>query len=186
MRRHRAILFGVILSLIARASIDASAPGHLDLAAFRAAALKQHNVYRAKHGVPPLVLSSQLNDVAQHYAEQLARTNRLVHSDNTHFGENLYAFGSSGQALPRPEAVVDRWYSEIQNYNFDKPGFHTGTGHFTQLVWKSSKELGMGIAQAADGTWYVVANYSPPGNISGQFPAECAETQKVRVVLHRE
>ena len=28
----------------------------------------------------------------------------------------------------------------------------------------------MGMAQAADGTWYVVANYSPPGNISGQFP----------------
>ena len=75
MRRHHAILFRVILSLITGAYIDASAHGYLDLAAFRAAALKQHNVYRAKHGVPPLVLSSQLNDVAQHYAEQLVRTN---------------------------------------------------------------------------------------------------------------
>jgi glioma pathogenesis-related protein 2 len=178
MRRHHAILFRVILSLITGANIDASAHGHLDLAAFRAAALKQHNVYRAKHGVPPLVLSTQINNVAQHHAEQLARTNQLVHSGNTHFGENLYAFGSSGQALPRPETVVDRWYSEIQNYNFDKPGFHTGTGHFTQLVWKSSKELGMGMAQAADGTWYVVANYSPPGNISGQFPLNVLKPKK--------
>ena len=178
MRRHHAILLGIILGVIARANIDASPPGRPDLAAFRAAALKQHNVYRAKHDVSPLTLSSRLNDVAQHYAEQLARTNRLVHSGNTHFGENLYAFGSSGQALPRPEAVVDRWYSEIQNYNFDKPGFHTGTGHFTQLVWKSSKELGMGIAQAADGTWYVVANYSPPGNISGQFPLNVLKPKK--------
>jgi len=178
MHRHRAILFGVILSLIAGVNIDTSALGHLDLAAFRAAVLKQHNVYRAKHDVSPLTLSSQLNDVAQHYAEQLARTNRLVHSDNTHFGENLYAFGSSGQAHPRPETVVDRWYSEIQNYNFDKPGFHTGTGHFTQLVWKSSQELGMGIAQAADGTWYVVANYNPPGNISGQFPLNVLKLKK--------
>jgi hypothetical protein len=101
-----------------------------------------------------------------------------VHSDNTQLGENLYAFGASGQALPRPEAVVDRWYSEIQNYNFDKPGFHAGTGHFTQLVWKSSKELGMGTAQAADGTWYVVANYSPPGNISGQFPLNVLKPKK--------
>src|SRR5215831_17497903 len=132
MRRHHAILLGIILGMIARGSIDASTPGHLDLADFRAAALKQHNIYRAKHGVPPVVLSSQLNDVAQYYAEQLARTNRLGHSGNTRFGENLYAFGSSGQALPRPETVVDRWYSEIQNYNFDKPGFHTGTAHFTQ------------------------------------------------------
>jgi uncharacterized protein YkwD len=167
-----------MLSLIAYINIDASTSGQLDLAAFRAAALKQHNVYRTKHRVPPLILSAQLNDVAQRYAEQLARTNRLVHSDNTHFGENLYTFGSSGQAFPRPEAVVDRWYSEIQNYNFDKPGFHTGTGHFTQLVWKFSKELGMGIAQAADGTWYVVANYSPPGNISSQFPLNVLKPKK--------
>jgi uncharacterized protein YkwD len=178
MPRHRAILIGVILSLSACADIDASAPGRLDLAAFRAAALKQHNLYRAKHDAPPLVLSTQLNDVAQQYAEQLARTNRLVHSGNTHYGENLYAFGSSGQALPRPEAVVDRWYSEIKNYNFNKPGFHTGTGHFTQLVWKSSKELGMGIAQAADGMWYVVGNYSPPGNISGQFPTNVLKPKR--------
>ena len=178
MHRHRAILIGIILSLIAGVNIDASTSGQLDLAAFRAAALKQHNVYRTTHGAPPLVLSMQINDVAQHYAEQLARTNRLVHSGNTHFGENLYAFGSSGQALLRPEAVVDRWYNEIQNYQFDKPGFHTGTGHFTQLVWQSSKELGMGIAQAADGTWYVVANYSPPGNISGQFPTNVLKPKK--------
>jgi len=78
MHRHRAILFGVILSLIAGVNIDASAADQLDLAAFRAAALKQHNIYRAKHGVPPLALSSQLNGVAQQYAEQLARTNQLV------------------------------------------------------------------------------------------------------------
>src|SRR5215468_10796706 len=96
MHQHCAILFGVILSLFARANIDASAPGRLDLAAFRAAALKQHNLYRAKHGVPPLVLSTQLNDVAQHYAAQLARTNQLVHSGNMRYGENLYAFRASG------------------------------------------------------------------------------------------
>jgi uncharacterized protein YkwD len=178
MHWPRAILCGIILSLIAGANIGTSAADQLDLASFRAAALKQHNVYRARHGVPPLALSAQLNDVAQRYAEQLARTNQLVHSDNTQLGENLYAFGSSGQAPPRPEAVVDRWYSEIQNYHFDKPGFHTETGHFTQVVWKSSKELGMGMAQAADGTWYVVANYSPPGNISSQFQTNVPKPRK--------
>jgi Cysteine-rich secretory protein family len=138
MHRHRAILFGVILSLSAGANIGASAPGCLDLADFRAAASKQHNVHRAKHDVPPLVLSSQLNDVAQHYAEQLARTNRLVHSGNTHFGENLYAFGSSGQTLPLPEAVVDRWYSEIQNYNF---GLDHGIGHLAFMSPQKSERL---------------------------------------------
>jgi uncharacterized protein YkwD len=177
MHRRRAILLGVILSLITFTNIDARAPGGLDLAAFRAAALEQHNRYRAKHGVPPLVLSTQLNDAAQQYAEQLARTQRLVHSGNKHYGENLFASRSSDQALPRPEVVVDHWYSEIQQYNFNKPGFQAGTGHFTQLVWQSSTALGMGIAQAADGTWYVVGNYSPPGNVSGQFRTQVLKPQ---------
>ena len=53
------------------------------------------------------------------------------------------------------------------------------TGHFTQLVWKSSEKLGAGMAFNNDRTKvYVVARYSPPGNYEGQygdnvFPAGC-------------
>lgn len=44
------------------------------------------------------------------------------------------------------------------------------TGHFTQVVWKSSQKLGVGFALTGDGkTLYVVAQYSPPGNYMGQF-----------------
>jgi uncharacterized protein YkwD len=148
---------------------DPRAADRLDLAAFRAAALQQHNVYRAKHGVPPLILSPQLNEVAQHHAEQLARTNQLAHSEQEHYGENLYASHGSNATPPRPEAVVDSWYNEIHHYDFNQPDFRPETGHFTQVVWKASKELGLGIAQASDGTWYVVGNYHPPGNIANQF-----------------
>jgi ves G 5 allergen, putative len=42
-------------------------------------------------------------------------------------------------------------------------------GHFTQLVWKTSKKLGIGQAKGASGNVYVVANYYPPGNIIGEF-----------------
>ena len=42
-------------------------------------------------------------------------------------------------------------------------------GHFTQVVWKSSKELGVGKATSRSGRIYVVANYYPPGNYQGQF-----------------
>jgi Cysteine-rich secretory protein family len=42
-------------------------------------------------------------------------------------------------------------------------------GHFTQVVWKSSKELGVGKAKSRSGRIYVVANYYPPGNYQGQF-----------------
>lgn len=44
------------------------------------------------------------------------------------------------------------------------------TGHFTQVVWKSSQRLGVGIGFANNGnTAVVVANYGPPGNYLNQF-----------------
>ena len=42
------------------------------------------------------------------------------------------------------------------------------TGHFTQVVWKSSTSIGLGIAHGGRGT-YCTAQYSPPGNYQGQF-----------------
>ena len=41
--------------------------------------------------------------------------------------------------------------------------------HFTQLVWKSTKEFGIGKAHTRGGKLIVVANYRPSGNIIGQF-----------------
>jgi hypothetical protein len=42
--------------------------------------------------------------------------------------------------------------------------FSSGTGHFTQVVWKSTTTFGVGVALSDDGrTDYVVAQYSPPG-----------------------
>ena len=42
------------------------------------------------------------------------------------------------------------------------------TGHSTQLIWKSSKYLGMGMA-TANNAYYCTAQYSPPGNMQGQY-----------------
>jgi len=167
---YRTRLWGVLLSLIVCAS-GVTAPAPLDLPAFREAVLAQHNHYRALHGVPPLVLSPSLNATAQHHAAQLARTNRLAHSRQPQVGENLALFRSSRREPPPPAAVVERWYREIKDYTFTQPGFQTRAGHFTQVVWKASQALGIGMAQAGDGTWYLVGHYSPPGNITGHFPA---------------
>ena len=46
-------------------------------------------------------------------------------------------------------------------------------GHFTQVVWKGSEELGVGRATYNDGKFnyeIVVANYYPAGNMMGAFP----------------
>ncbi|CAG9783300.1 unnamed protein product [Diatraea saccharalis] len=42
-------------------------------------------------------------------------------------------------------------------------------GHFTQMVWVATRFFGVGKARSRAGKVIVVANYSPPGNISGQF-----------------
>ncbi|CAF3299972.1 unnamed protein product [Rotaria socialis] len=64
------------------------------------------------------------------------------------------------------------WYNEISLYNYKSPGFSAATGHFTQVVWAGSTQLGIGIAFTSNNlAAYVVANYFPPGNYLGQFPA---------------
>ena len=46
----------------------------------------------------------------------------------------------------------------------------THTGHFTQVVWKGSQEIGVGRAKSRDGTkWYIVTNYYPAGNYVGEY-----------------
>ncbi|XP_029776093.1 Golgi-associated plant pathogenesis-related protein 1 isoform X1 [Suricata suricatta] len=129
--------------------------------------LKAHNEYRRQHGVPPLKLCKKLNREAQQYSEALASTRILKHSPESsrgQCGENL-AWASYDQT---GKEVADRWYSEIKNYNFQQPGFTSGTGHFTAMVWKSTKKMGVGKAPASDGSSFVVARYFPAGNVVNQ------------------
>ncbi|CAL1611214.1 unnamed protein product [Knipowitschia caucasica] len=129
--------------------------------------LQSHNDYRRKHQAPPLKLSNKISKEATRYAESLASTRILKHSvESTRgsCGENL-AWASYDQS---GKDVTDRWYDEVKNYNFKRPGFSSGTGHFTAMVWKSSKKLGVGKASAEDGSTFVVARYSPAGNITNQ------------------
>ena len=64
---------------------------------FRMDALQTHNEYRSKHNAPPLQYSEDLSMYAQYWAENMAKTNRLVHSppewrlkfNNEPLGENV-------------------------------------------------------------------------------------------------
>ncbi|TNN02537.1 hypothetical protein fugu_010024 [Takifugu bimaculatus] len=135
-------------------------------------ALRCHNDYRRKHQAPPLKLNSRLNREATSYAQSLASTRILKHSEQSSrgsCGENLAwaSYDQSGGAFIG-KTCPDRWYDEVKQYNFNRPGFSSGTGHFTAMVWKSTKEMGIGKATASDGSSFVVARYSPAGNITNQ------------------
>merc|ERR1711971_807361 len=73
-------------------------------------------------------------------------------------------------AQEQAQGAVDNWYSEIKDYTYGKEPSTGGSeiGHFTQVVWKGSTEVGVGVAQEGS-TVVVVANYSPPGNVRGQY-----------------
>lgn len=93
------------------------------------------------------------------------------------YGENL-AFG-----YPDPTAAVSAWGDEGQKYNYNLPGFSEETGHFTQLVWRATREVGCAAfdcgyhdereAKDKEGRytraqgWYVVCEYWPAGNVVG-------------------
>ena len=65
-------------------------------------------------------------------------------------------------------------YNEVckPGYTFGQESGGGGTGHFTQVVWKESVELGIGKADIdRDGMkcTYVVARYRPAGNMRGDY-----------------
>ena len=71
-------------------------------------------------------------------------------------------------------------YNEVcePGYDFASGGFSKGTGHFTQVVWKGSTELGIGRAESTQGSMkcaYIVGRYKQAGNMMGDFPQNVAK-----------
>jgi Ca2+-binding EF-hand superfamily protein/uncharacterized protein YkwD len=128
--------------------------------------LAAHNTYRERHHAPPLTWSVHCQETAQKWAEYLAETGKFEHGGHDGMGQNLAM--STGRLTGIQSTKM--WYDEIRNpgYDFNDPGFGHGTGHFTQVVWKGSRELGVGIARGKRGT-FVVAHYNPPGNYMNMF-----------------
>ncbi|XP_022245733.1 Golgi-associated plant pathogenesis-related protein 1-like, partial [Limulus polyphemus] len=134
--------------------------------------LQWHNYYRAKHGVPLLKLSSKLCSYAQEWANHLAKTDSFQHRSDRKYGENIYMSWSSDPTVQISGKVpVDSWYSEIKDYTFGKEPRSLSSGHFTQVVWRSSTELGVAQARSKTNKIIVVANYNPAGNMVGSFAA---------------
>lgn len=144
----------------------------IDLAKLRSDAVSTHNTYRTKHKSPNVTIDDTLNQSAQAWAQTIATKGQLEHS-TTKNGENIYW---GGESTNLGSAAVESWYSEIQDYDYNNPVFSDSTGHFTQVVWKSTTKVGCGAAPGPatiegkkyDGV-YVVCQYSPAGNGEGQF-----------------
>lgn len=126
------------------------------------AGLRLHNKFRTWHKSPPLKWSQSLAAKAQIIANELAE-NAIRLSDLKEEGINVARLWHSYD-IAAEKATAD-WYSEVKSFNFDDPLIDASTKHFTQLIWKGSKWLGIGEAKSRDGNHtFVVALYDPPGN----------------------
>jgi hypothetical protein len=142
---------------------------------------KMINVYRELHGAPPLKVNEKLRRSAQRWADRGV----FEHSGGP-YGENLAVAQVPCTEASGPDdpdnslrLSVDLWYREVEHYDFhhpdtvagDRAEFDKGTGHFTQLVWRGSRSIGVGIATHPGQKWkcVVVAQFDPPGNYLGQF-----------------
>lgn len=96
-----------------------------------------------------------------------------LHSVPESVGINI-AGGTYGipKVLPNPSDMISGlWYnSELMNYpryGVGNPNYNNfnSWGHFSQLVWPTSYQIGCGLAQCSNG-WFGACLYSPPGMFS--------------------
>ena len=133
------------------------------------AILAAHNSYRAQVGVPPLQWSDSLAVSSQNWANQLAATGTLVHSHGP-FGENLADGTAGGFSVTQ---LVDIWGNEKQFFiagtfpNVSSTGNWEDVGHYTQVVWRNTTQVGGALA-TGNGLDFLVCQYLPEGNIIGQ------------------
>nr|AAW25007.1 SJCHGC08973 protein [Schistosoma japonicum] len=144
-------------------------------------ALDEHNRLRALHGCPPLQYDERLARDAQSWAENLARLKILKHSICDEYGENLATSMSTNKATMSGSQATQNWYNEIHQHNFDQQ-YQSGTGHFTQVIWKSTTKAGFGIQHSTDGHHvFIVGRYVPAGNVQGKFKENVPRPNSRRV-----
>ncbi len=139
---------------------------------FSVQVLALHNEQRYEVGLRPLVWDEGLSVAAKQYAVELAATDKWEHSSprsRNYAGENLWA-GTRGKFTF--ERMIFRWSDEKKLFrpgtfpDIARFGSWHEIGHYTQMVWPSTKRVGCAIATNKKDD-YLVCRYYPAGNVYG-------------------
>lgn len=159
-------------------------PGTTDSAAL--AALQVHNCARktvdpaASSPIPSLVWDATVASTAQDWASGCVWS----HGDHDGLGQNIYA--ATGITPDLADAAMS-WAGEEPYYNYaantcntaKPPNTAQTCGHYTQMVWNTTTQLGCGQASCTTGSpfgsqfpnWnFIVCDYNPPGNVNNGRP----------------
>jgi hypothetical protein len=135
------------------------------------------NYYRALHGAPPLSYSTTLQTYAVNCAAKGASSCQLQNCATGGSGSNAYELLTSDPNAQPPSicVAINSWYQEVSLYRFtsqpwtdNSRNFHA-IGHFSQLVWKSTKTVGCGWQRSTCSgrtCFFLNCNYYPAGNVA--------------------
>lgn len=135
--------------------------------------LAAHNGERTRLGVPALRWNTRLEQDAARWAAALARRGVLEHADGSTRsgnGENLW-MGSAGHWPV--EDMVGAFLGEKANFrpgrfpNISRTGNWSDVGHYSQVVWRGTREVGCAVA-TGQGNDVLVCRYWPAGNVWGE------------------
>lgn len=175
-------IFLFLILLLANASSFASEPAKFS------GIINSHNILRAKYQQHPLSWSNSLANYAQQWVNHLATTKNceMIHRPNYGggkfqqiYGENLFwasaeifENGSIKRQTITAKDIVKAWAEEEIFYNYQTNQCQDGQdcGHYTQIVWHESQQVGCAIAVCPDKSQIWACNYHPRGNYIGEWP----------------
>ncbi|KPM38492.1 hypothetical protein AK830_g8069 [Neonectria ditissima] len=171
-----AICAADVVTVTVAPTIPSNEPEWKQDKAFTSAILNSTNFYRDEHNASALTWNSTLEDFAANYLDDNGCD--FEHSGGP-YGENL------AMGYPNATASVEAWGNERDDYSFKKAKFSEATGHFTQLVWKDTTDVGCGRRLCGESGWYLVCEYWPRGNVVGAFKEQVQAEESEAAVVQR-
>ena len=139
-----------------------------DLGKYRKEILELINIKRKEHGTEPLEENNDIKIIAQQYAEEISKSENLINSNNKYNGEDLGESIFSYSTLLDAKGLIMRLSKKELNYDYNIK--EEIPSHFTQMIWKNTNLIGIGISRNFNtGHMFYVLNYFPKGNIKGNF-----------------
>ena len=134
---------------------------------FKSKMISLHNELRRKYNSPDLLEDNNLNIEAKEYADNI-----LLNEPQK---SNVYANGLYGENIividkKEETTIFNKWADEEKNYDFTKKKYSKDASHFTQIIWKETRNIGIGFSYDVFNKIYcIVVLYNPPGNTLGEF-----------------
>ncbi|GAA5864432.1 hypothetical protein JCM1840_000493 [Sporobolomyces johnsonii] len=173
------VLSAIILTIyvLRRGHSSSSMANSATLSSFETDCLEAHNTFRATHNATALTWNTTLADATERWAKECQWKHSAGSLLSGSYGENLYGSSSDVYTATDPaplNATAGVWAGNDEEamYDYSKPtGFSEATGHFTQVVWKATTDVGcffqtcLGLFTAGQYGVYLVCEYYPAGNV---------------------